>query len=51
MSGAGYSRPDRLPRSLRIVRNPDCWVVLATYRHFWPIGDSCTVLYGGDTRR
>lgn len=42
---------DRIPRKVRLVRNPDCWVVLATYRRFWPNGDSCTVHYGGDTRR
>jgi hypothetical protein len=44
-------RRDRFPRKVRLVRNPDVWVVLATYRHFWPNGDACTVHYGGDTRR
>ena len=42
---------DRIPRRLRLVHNGDCWVVLAWYRHFWPNGDSCTVHYGGETRR
>lgn len=45
------SHKDRFPRKVRLVRNPDAWVVLATYRRFWPNGDSCTVHYGGDTRR
>ncbi len=48
---SAYVRPDRLPRKVRLIRNPDVWVVLATYRHFWPNGDACTVHYGGDTRR
>jgi hypothetical protein len=48
---SAYVRPDRFPRKVRLVRNPDVWVVLATYRHFWPNGDACTVHYGGDTRR
>jgi hypothetical protein len=54
MTGAAsrrYVKADRVPRKVRIVRNPDCWVVLATYRHFWPNGDAHTVQYGGDTRR
>lgn len=46
------TKRSRFPHRVRLVRNPDVWVVLATFRHFWPNGDSCTVHYaGGDTRR